>query len=228
MDKLVFVPVWVTQDFLVLAVAAVIIVYIVRREQRPGPGPPGDVLLLSPGCGGLREPCHRPGPVRVRQVTPHDLQRSDHRPAGGVPGHLLDLEDPPGNEIADVGEAIRRGRDRNGVRLLPGTLSPRCRSSRPATGTIGRWSWLIRPNDVHIFTDPVYNYTGWILLCGYGAAFLLLGRYWHRRSGYNAAVGYVLPGARNDRRARGDGVTPVELPPLARAVLLPGQQRRVG
>jgi hypothetical protein len=60
-------------------------------------------------------------------------------------------------------------------------------------GVSGRWSWFIGPNDVHIFTDPVYNYSGWVLLCGYAAALLLLGRWWYKRSGYNQVVGYVYP-----------------------------------
>ncbi|MCL2783441.1 MAG: carotenoid biosynthesis protein, partial [Propionibacteriaceae bacterium] len=40
-------------------------------------------------------------------------------------------------------------------------------------GGIGRWSWYIGAGDVNIFGAPVYNYTGWFILCGYAAAFIL-------------------------------------------------------
>jgi hypothetical protein len=60
-------------------------------------------------------------------------------------------------------------------------------------GTIGRWSWFPGPNDVQIFGEPVYNFTGWVMICGYAAATLLLGRWWHRKSGYNRAVGILYP-----------------------------------
>ena len=61
------------------------------------------------------------------------------------------------------------------------------------SGTIGRWTWFIGANAVNIYGKPVYNFTGWILLCGYGAAFLLLGRYWYQKSNYNQRVGYTYP-----------------------------------
>jgi hypothetical protein len=32
-----------------------------------------------------------------------------------------------------------------------------------------------------------------MLLCGYAAAYLLLGRWWHRKSGYRPLVGYLYP-----------------------------------
>jgi len=59
--------------------------------------------------------------------------------------------------------------------------------------TIGRWSWFMGPRDVGIYGEPVYNFAGWVLICGYAAALLLLGRYWHRRSGYARAVGIAYP-----------------------------------
>lgn len=62
-----------------------------------------------------------------------------------------------------------------------------------AEGTIGRWSWFPGPGDVTLYAEPVYNFSGWVLLCGYAAAYLLLGRWWHRRSGYRPLVGYLYP-----------------------------------
>jgi hypothetical protein len=60
-------------------------------------------------------------------------------------------------------------------------------------GTIGRWSWYPGPADAQIFGEPVYNFSGWMLLCGYAALTILLGRYWFRKSGERRLVGYLYP-----------------------------------
>ncbi|OHD75051.1 MAG: hypothetical protein A2177_02665 [Spirochaetes bacterium RBG_13_68_11] len=62
-----------------------------------------------------------------------------------------------------------------------------------AEGAIGRWTWFPGPGDVTIYAEPVYNFSGWMLLCGYAAAYLLIGRWWHRRSGYRPLVGNLYP-----------------------------------
>jgi hypothetical protein len=62
-----------------------------------------------------------------------------------------------------------------------------------AEGTMGRWTWYPGAADAQIFAEPVYNFTGWILLCGYAAVFILLGRAWQRRSGYRRGVGLAYP-----------------------------------
>jgi hypothetical protein len=75
------------------------------------------------------------------------------------------------------------------------TLDPLALSQVAETseGTIGRWSWYIGNNDVNFFGAPVYNFVGWLLLCGYSSAFILLGRYWYKKSGYKTIVGYMYP-----------------------------------
>ncbi len=60
-------------------------------------------------------------------------------------------------------------------------------------GLIGRWTWYPGAEDVQILGEPVYNYTGWILLCGFFAATVLAGRYWHRKSGFKPWVGCAYP-----------------------------------
>ena len=60
-------------------------------------------------------------------------------------------------------------------------------------GSIGRWTWLYPLGAVNIFDVPVYNFSGWVLLCGYAAAALLLGRWWYRKSGWRSSVGYIYP-----------------------------------
>jgi hypothetical protein len=57
----------------------------------------------------------------------------------------------------------------------------------------GRWTWLLTPGAVNIYQIPVYNFPGWMLIMMYATIFLLLGRWWYRRSGYKAVVGYVYP-----------------------------------
>ena len=59
--------------------------------------------------------------------------------------------------------------------------------------TSGRWNWLINPTDVNILNVPVYNFSGWMLIMFYGSACLLIGRWWYKKSGYRPVVGYVYP-----------------------------------
>ena len=64
---------------------------------------------------------------------------------------------------------------------------------RTQEGTIGRWTWYYATGAVNILNIPVYNFSGWVLLCGYAAAALLLGRWWYRKSGWRSSVGYIYP-----------------------------------
>jgi hypothetical protein len=59
--------------------------------------------------------------------------------------------------------------------------------------TSGRWSWLLPNGAVNIYGVPVYNFSGWALIMGYATIFILIGRWWYRRSGYKPVIGYVYP-----------------------------------
>jgi hypothetical protein len=59
--------------------------------------------------------------------------------------------------------------------------------------TSGRWSWLLPEGAVNIYGVPVYNFPGWTLIMLYATVFILLGRWWYRRSNYKPAVGYIYP-----------------------------------
>ena len=59
--------------------------------------------------------------------------------------------------------------------------------------TSGRWSWLLPKGAVNIYGVPVYNFPGWMLIMFYATIFILIGRWWYRRSGYKAVVGIVYP-----------------------------------
>ncbi len=57
----------------------------------------------------------------------------------------------------------------------------------------GRWTWLLPQGAVNIHGIPVYNWPGWMLIMLYASAWILLGRLWHRKSGYSTAVGILYP-----------------------------------
>ncbi len=57
----------------------------------------------------------------------------------------------------------------------------------------GRWTWLLQPGMVNIYDIPVYNFPGWMLIMMYAAVYILIGRWWFKRSGYKPLVGYVYP-----------------------------------
>ena len=59
--------------------------------------------------------------------------------------------------------------------------------------TSGRWSWLLPQGAANIYGVPVYNFPGWTLIMFYATVFILLGRWWYKRSGYKPVVGYVYP-----------------------------------
>jgi hypothetical protein len=65
--------------------------------------------------------------------------------------------------------------------------------SGEAGSVLARWTWFPKPTDAQIFGEPVYNFTGWVMICGIAAAFILLGRWWHGKTKNNRFVGYVYP-----------------------------------
>jgi hypothetical protein len=52
---------------------------------------------------------------------------------------------------------------------------------------------FILSQGVNIYDVPVYNYPGWMLIMVYATTFILIGRWWFRRSGYSSLVGIVYP-----------------------------------
>jgi hypothetical protein len=59
--------------------------------------------------------------------------------------------------------------------------------------TSGRWTWLLPPGMVNIYGIPVYNFSGWMLIMLYGSIWVLLGRWWFKRSGYKPVIGALYP-----------------------------------
>lgn len=60
-------------------------------------------------------------------------------------------------------------------------------------GVISRWVWYIKPTDANIFNVPIFNFSGWFLLCGLSATFLLVGRYYFEDQEYDLLTGFVYP-----------------------------------
>lgn len=48
--------------------------------------------------------------------------------------------------------------------------------------------WLLEKMDI-----PVYNFPGWMLIMMYATIYILIGRWWFKRSGCKPLVGYVYP-----------------------------------
>ena len=59
--------------------------------------------------------------------------------------------------------------------------------------TSGRWTWLLPQGAANIYSIPVYNFPGWMLIMLYAAAYYLIGRWWFKRSGFKPVVGYIYP-----------------------------------
>ena len=192
MTSLTFVPIWVLQDALIILVAVIVTVYIIKKEEHP------IQILLELLCFTLLYAAifenfatlmgwYNYGKslimvgnviitvpvieylvvyVTLRLLRTMKISTWCKPFIVGFSGMLFDFSLDPVS-----------------VRLIYSTFE----------GTIGRWTWYIGPNDVNIYNVPVYNFPGWALLCGYGAAFLLLGRWWFKKSNYSKKVGYIYP-----------------------------------
>ena len=183
-----FVPDWVVPDIVVLLLGAVTIGFIVKKEQRPLP------ILLEMFCFVFLYASVYENMATVMGWYGYgqSLVMVFNVPLS-VPliealfvytGLRLALK----MRIPDVARVALVGCFGT---LADLTLDPLALSQ--VHGGIGRWSWYIAQGDANIFGAPVYNYTGWFILCGYAAAMILIGRRWHQRSGYKRWVGIAYP-----------------------------------
>lgn len=187
-----FVPVWVIQDGIVLVLAVLLIAFVINNEPKPG------AVLLEFFC------------VVFLYAAVYENLATVVGWYGFGRSLLMVFNVPltvPIIEYLVLYMALRLGT----AMLIPAwtipvlvggfgmltdfVLDPLALSqvAHTAEGTIGRWTWFIGPADVNYFGAPIYNFTGWMLILGYGSAFILLGRWWFRRSGEKAWVGVVYP-----------------------------------
>lgn len=192
MGMFTFIPVWVIQDVIVIILAVVTVLFIIRKEENPGPVILEFICFVLLNAAVFENFATLMGwygygrsvlmlfnvPLSV-PILEYLVVYSSLRILGamkirtwckpfivGVFGMLVDLSLDP---LA--------------VRQVFATQER----------TIGRWTWFYDAGAVNIFRIPVYNFSGWVLLCGYAAAFLLLGRWWFRKSDYSRTVGYLYP-----------------------------------
>jgi hypothetical protein len=192
MVGITFVPAWVIPDALILISAAIAVVYILKHEERP------IYTLLEFACFVLLNAAvfenfatlmgwygYGHSIIMIFNV-PITIPIIEYLVVYTTLRLLDTMEVPTWCKpilVGFSGMLFDFTLDPVAVRLIYPT----------AEGTIARWSWYISPTDVNIYGVPVYNFSGWVLLCGYGAAFLLLGRHWFKKSRYSEKVGYAYP-----------------------------------
>lgn len=186
------VPSWIVQDLIVILLGVATVIFIMKKEERPVP------ILLEIVCfiflyAGIYENL-------AMAAGWYGFGRSIVM-IFNVPITV------PLIEVLFVYAGIRFGQalkiPKWAIPILVGmfgvmadlTLDPLALSQVAETkeGIIGRWSWYIGDNDVNFFGAPIYNFVGWLLLCGYSSMVILLGRYWYEKSGYKTIVAYVYP-----------------------------------
>ena len=193
MGPFTVVPEWIAQDVMILIAAVAIVIFIARKEEHP------ESILMEMVCftflyGAVFENFATLAgyygygrsilmifnvPLTVPlieflvvyaglRLTAKMRMPGWARPVvTGLMAMLFDLSLDP--------LAVRQ--------VYPGVAEP----------PIGRWSWFPGPADANLLGIPVYNFTGWILICGFAAAAFLVGRMLYRRSGYKLWVGILYP-----------------------------------
>jgi len=192
MGSFTFIPVWVIQDIIVFIAAVLVGLYIVKKESKPGPvlleffcfiflyAAVYENLATLIGLYGYGKslvmifnvPLSVPVFEYLIVYSSLKLFETMRIPAWCKP--LL---------VGLFGMLADFSLDPVAVKQVFSTIE----------ATIGRWSWFPGPSAVQIYGEPVYNFTGWMLLCGYAAALLMLGRWWYKKSGYKPLVGYLYP-----------------------------------
>jgi uncharacterized membrane protein len=152
------VPAWIVQDLIVYLAALATVIFIIRKEQHP------EIVLLEMVCFTFLYAA-----VYENFTTMMGWYGYGRFlvMVGNVPLSV------PIVEYNIVYSTLRM--------LFDFALDPLAIKLVYASkeGTFGRWTWFMKPTDVGICGEPVYNFSGWVLVCGYAAAFLLLGRWWH-------------------------------------------------
>ena len=192
MGQFTFVPLWVIQDLIVYAIGFSVLVFILRREERP------ESILAE-----LVAFCFLNAAVYENFATimgwyaygrslimifnvPFSIPLVEYLVIYSSLRLLSWRETPTWAKpfiVGLSGMTFDFSLDPVAIRQVFDT----------AEGLRGRWSWYPGPSDVQIGGEPVYNFTGWILLCGYFSAAILAGRYWHERSGWNRKLGLGYP-----------------------------------
>ncbi|WP_022881506.1 carotenoid biosynthesis protein [Gryllotalpicola ginsengisoli] len=192
MGAFTFVPVWILQDALMLALAVWVFAYIARHERHPVS------ISIEVGAFAL---LYAGSYENLATVVGWYQYGRSLLMYFNVPLAVLLME-------AMVYYAALKLVDRMAVPAWLKPLGAGCLAViqdfaldpvetheiyRTQEGVVGHWTFHTPSTPVSIFGEPVMNFTSWMFLVGAGAAWMMLGRWWHRRSGYNRVVGVVYP-----------------------------------
>jgi hypothetical protein len=184
--------IWVVQDLVVLLAATVTLVFVIRKEERPAQ------IVLELFCfilfyagayenlGTILPLYHYGRSLIMIANVPITVPIVEYLVVYSALRMLARMRIPTWCKPIVVGFF--------GM-LQDFTLDPLAvrQVFQTAGGTIGRWTWVMGAGDVNIAGIPVFNFPGWMLILGWGSAFLLLGRWWFARSGRRPLVGWVYP-----------------------------------
>lgn len=186
---------WIVQDVIVYALSIAVLFFIMKRDPENAPYRFLEIVVLVALFGGVFE---------NRAVEPTHLYSfgTSLLMLGNVPFsvplveavmivcalYILDrMEIPVWCKPLVVGFLVI---------VQDFSLDPLAVSqvAETSAGVSGRWQWLIvKPGDASLFGEPVFNFTGWMLIGAYGSIGLMLGRWWFERSGRKALVGVLHP-----------------------------------
>jgi hypothetical protein len=196
MGRFTFVPVWVIQDAIVYVFAFLIVIYYVKKERHP------EVILTELACFVF---------LYATVYENFATYVATERQLYGYGRSLISIFNVPLSVPIFEYLVVYASLKLLNTMKIPTWCKPLVvgmfailvdlsldpvaikQVFHTAEGTTGRWTWFLGPNDAQIFGEPVFNFTGWALICGWGAAFLLVGRAWFTRSGEKPFIGYLYP-----------------------------------
>ncbi|AJH00133.1 hypothetical protein LF65_03576 [Clostridium beijerinckii] len=198
MGNITIVPVWIIQDILVLIIAALMVFYIIKNEERP------KIVLMQFICFVFFYASAFENVAATMGVMGKEGFYSY--------GHsiLMIFNIPitvPIIEFLIVYSTLRVLKMINipswskpfivglMAMIFDFSMDPVAIKQifHTAEGVIGRWSFIPLPGEPLIYGEPVMNFTGWIYIGGYWTVFILIGEWWHKKKNYSNIIGYIYP-----------------------------------
>jgi len=192
MGPITFIPVWLLQDALMLALGVWVFAYIARHEKHP--------VSIAIEVGAFAVLYAGTYENLATVIGWYQYGRS-----------LLMYFNVPLAVLLLEGLVYYAGLKLMDRMAVPGWLKPLGAGAlaviqdfaidpvethetyRTAQGVTAHWTFHTPATPVSIAGEPVMNFTSWMFLVGAGAAWMMVGRWWHRRSGYNRTVGILYP-----------------------------------
>lgn len=198
MGNITIVPVWIIQDILVLIIAALMVFYIIKNEERP------KIVLMQFICfvffyasafenvavfiGSMgKEGFYSYGrSILMIFNVPITIPIIEFLIVYSTLRVLKMINIPSWSKPFIVGLIAM---------IFDFSMDPVAIKQifHTAEGIIGRWSFIPLQGEPLIYGEPVMNFTGWIYIGGYWTTFILLGEWWHKKKGYSNLIGYIYP-----------------------------------